>query len=249
MVSPRYPIILKEKRTLAPGTIELNYQLEDEGVIGYLPGQFFSLDFKYQGEEKSRSYSAVARVEDLRNNREFQFAITAVPDGAASSYFFNATPGESAKMSGPFGALTLPKSDPSRYIMIATGTGVAPYRTMLPELEKRLQQNTGLQVTVVMGVRTPAELIYGEEFIALAKAYAGFSFYACYSREMPDQPAAHEYAGRVGVLFEQLEPDAAKDMVYLCGNPDMVEESVSWFSAREFTAKNLKREKYKFSTF
>ncbi len=87
MVSPRHPVILKEKRELAPNTLELTYVREDEAAISYLPGQFFSIDFRHQGEEKSRSYSAAGRVADLKNNREFRFAITAVPNGAASNYF------------------------------------------------------------------------------------------------------------------------------------------------------------------
>lgn len=249
MVSPRYPVILKEKRVLAPGTLELTYCREDEGVISYLPGQFFSLDFKYQGEEKSRSYSAAGRVDNIKDNRAFQFAITAVPNGAASQFFFAAQPGDNAKMSGPFGALTLPRTDPERYVLIGTGTGVAPYRAMLPELELRIQNNSALEIVLLMGVRKPAELIYGEEFLALSQTYPGFNFYVCYSREMPASPERHTFSGRVNTVFDQLKPDAQRDRVYLCGNPNMVDESADWFTEREFTAKNLKREKYKFSTF
>ncbi|WP_321527879.1 FAD-binding oxidoreductase [Sedimenticola selenatireducens] len=249
MVSPRHPVILKEKRELAPNTLELTYVREDEAAISYLPGQFFSIDFRHQGEEKSRSYSAAGRVADLKNNREFRFAITAVPNGAASNYFFNANPGDRAKMSGPFGALVLPRVDPVRYLLIGTGTGVAPYRAMLPELEQRMSRNPDLRVELVMGVRNPQELIYGTEFATLAKDYPGFSFHACYSRRMPETPQAYEHDGRVNSLFEQLGVDPQRDMAYLCGNPDMVDESAAWFMEREFSAKNLKREKYKFSTF
>ncbi len=249
MVSPRHPVILKEKRELAPNTLELTYVREDEAPISYLPGQFFSIDFKYQGEEKSRSYSAAGRVDDLKNNREFRFAITAVPDGAASTYFFQASPGDRAKMSGPFGALVLPRQDPARYLLIGTGTGVAPYRAMLPELERRMAQNPALKVELVMGVRTPQDLIYGDEFSALAAAFPGFSFSACYSRQMPGEPRPHEFSGRVNCRFESLDVDPGQDMAYLCGNPDMVDEAAAWFMERDFSAKNLKREKYKFSTF
>jgi len=249
MVSPRYPVVLKERRELAPNTLELAYVREDEAPIAYVPGQFFSVDFRHQGEEKSRSYSASGRVDDLRQNREFRFAITAVPNGAASSYFFNAEPGDRAKISGPFGALVLPRVDPERYLLVGTGTGVAPYRTMLPELEQRMQANPGLRVELVMGVRTPAELIYGEEFQAMAERYPGFRFHACYSREMPQAPAGYEHAGRVQVMYQALEPDPQRDMVYLCGNPQMVDESSEWFTERDFSARNLKRERYKFSTF
>lgn len=249
MVSPRHPVILKEKRELAPNTLELTYVREDEAPISYLPGQFFSIDFSHQGEEKSRSYSAAGRVDDLKSNREFRFAISAVPGGAASSYFFNANPGDRAKMSGPFGALVLPGVDPARYLLIGTGTGVAPYRAMLPELERRMTRNPDLKVELVMGVRNPQELIYGTEFTALADRFPGFGFHACYSRRMPGTPQAHEHAGRVNSLFDRLLVDPERDLVYLCGNPDMVDDSVAWFMEREFPAKRVKREKYKFSGF
>lgn len=249
MVSPRYPVILKEKREIAPNTLELTYIREDEAAISYLPGQFFSLDFPYQGEEKTRSYSAAGRVADLKANREFRFAISAVPNGAASHYFFNANPGDRAKMSGPFGALVLPRTDPQRYLLIGTGTGVAPYRAMLPELERRLQDNPDLRVELVMGVRNPQELIYGEEFEQVAERHAGFRFHACYSRRMPETPKTHEQSGRVQVMFEALAPEPERDLVYICGNPDMVDEAGSWFLEREFSPRSVKREKYKFSTF
>lgn len=249
MVSPRYPVILKDRKVLSPGTIELTYVREDEGVIAYVPGQFFSLDFTYDGEQKTRSYSASGRVDDLKGNREFQFAITAVPHGAASHYFFNAEPGDQALMSGPFGALILPRADPARYLLIGTGTGVAPYRAMLPELELRMAANPQLQVVLVMGVRTPEELIYGDEFQAVSERYPGFSFHACYSRQPAENPRPHERSGRVNVLYDELNPDPGRDMVYLCGNPEMVDEGVEWYNARDFSARNLKRERYKFSTF
>ena len=249
MISPRYPVILKEKKQLSPSTMELTYVREDGKVIAYVPGQFFSLDFFHQGKEKTRSYSAASRVDDSKNNLEFRFAISAVPDGAAADFFFNAKLGDRAQMSGPFGALILPQTDPARYLLIGTGTGVAPYRAMLPALEKRLKANTELPVVLVMGVRSPQELIYGAEFEALAQSTPGFTFYACYSRQMPDTPHTHEYSGRVQTVFGKLEPDPGRDLVYLCGNPEMVDESVAWFSDKGFPAKNLKREKYKFSAF
>lgn len=249
MASPRYPIELVAVREIAPRHRELTWRRLDGEPITYVPGQFFSIHFTTPEGEQSRSYSVVNRCERIRDNQELQFIISEVPGGRASRFFFEADVGQQAAMSGPFGALILPPlENPDRYLLIATGTGVAPYRSMLPQLARRLDENPGLEVVLVQGVRRPDELIYGEEFRAFARNHPHFRFIACYSREMPANPQAEECSGRVQGRFESLAVDPERDRVYLCGNPEMVEESATWFSERGFRAANLKREAYRFST-
>jgi ferredoxin-NADP reductase len=249
MISPDYPIVLQERYKLSTNARELCYTREDGGRITYVPGQFFSLHFPYEGKEKARSYSVVNRISNIRENTEFRFAISAVPNGAASQYFFNASPGDAIKMGGPFGNLILPPSDPKRYLLIATGTGVSPYRSMMPILEQRMRENPKLQITLIMGTTSREELIYGDEFITAAEDYPGFNFYACYSREMPDRPKSCEHSGHVQELFDQITPDNNNDLVYLCGNPAMIDDSVRYFDAKHFAPSLVKQEKYKFSEF
>ena len=249
MPSPRIEIKLIEKRRLAPNTMELTYERVDGGNIRYVPGQFFSLHFQSAGEEKSRSYSASGEVENLKENTTFSFVISAVPNGAASEYFFAAEPGDQIEMSGPFGALILPMIDPQRYILVATGTGVGPYRTMLPTLKQRMQQNPELEIHLVLGARDRENAVYHDVFESMAEEWPQFSLSLCYSQTLPESARAFEYPGRVNTRFDVLNADPERDMVYLCGNPSMVEEAAEYFKTLDYNPKRLKQEKYNFSTF
>jgi len=185
----------------------------------------------------------------MKENHEFSFVISAVPNGAASEYFFATQPGDKIEMSGPFGALTLPMTNPKRFILIATGTGIGPYRTMLPNLKKRMEQTPELEVRIIFGVRSRESAVYKSDFEAMAQKYPNFKLMVCYSKHYPSSAAANEYDGHVQGRFETLNADPESDIVYLCGNPAMVEDSTPHFKALGFTPKNLKQEKYNFSTF
>lgn len=249
MASQRVNITLKKRQELAPGVMELTYVRSDGSPITYVPGQFYSLHFQSGGEEKSRSYSAAGQVNDMKENHEFCFVISAVPSGSASQYFFAAEPGDSIQMSGPFGALTLPMIEPKRFILIATGTGIGPYRTMLPSLVQRMTQNPELKVHVIFGVRSRESAIYKSGFEAIAQQWPNFKISVCYSKHYPESPAPNEFKGHVQDRFESLKANSESDIVYLCGNPAMVEESAPHFKNLEFSPRNLKQEKYNFSTF
>ena len=92
--------------------------------------------------------------------------------------------------SGPYGRFCLMPADANqRYLLIGTGTGVTPYRAMLPQLEALIAQRD-IQVVLLFGARTPVELLYGDEFRAFADKHPrNFRFVPCFSRELPARPA------------------------------------------------------------
>ncbi len=247
MATQRTNIILKSKRLLASGIMELTYVRPDRKPITYVPGQFFSLHFTFENEDKSRSYSTAGRVDNIRDNLEFCFAISAVPEGAASQFFFAAEPGDQLQMSGPFGALTLPPIDPKRFIFVATGTGAAPYRTMLPSLQQRMADNPELEVHLIFGARSEQGIIYRDEFKAFTEQAENSHMDLCYSQETPTTKVKNEHLGRVQTQYSELDANPETDIIYLCGNPAMVEDSADYFKSLGFSPKNLKQEKYNFS--
>ncbi|TSJ80660.1 hypothetical protein [Cardinium endosymbiont of Dermatophagoides farinae] len=127
--------------------------------------------------------------------------------------------------------------------MVATGTGVAPYRSMLPTLSKRLQADERLKVTLLLGVRYADDLLYVEDFIAFAKQYKNFNFRSHLSRaDAPTEP--YQYAGYVQSAFEALDLNPTADLVYLCGNPYMIDSSMEKLGKMGFKRERIRREKY-----
>ena len=81
--------------------------------------------------------------------------------------------GGTVDASGPFGRFCLLPTDANaRYLLIGTGTGVTPYRAMLPLIEQAIAER-GIQVVLLFGARTPDELLYGEAVERRFKALAG----------------------------------------------------------------------------
>ena len=150
--------------------------------------------------------------------------------------------------SGPYGRFCLMPADTNRrYLPIGTGTGVTPYRAMLRQLAARIAER-GIEVVLLFGARTPAELLYGDEFRAFANAHPNFRFVPCFSRELPaeDSPHAHPDV-RKGYVQDQLAefaPQADHDIAYLCGNPNMVDTCFETLKHHGLPVPAIRREKY-----
>ena len=82
------------------------------------------------------------------------------------------------------------------------------------------------------------------DFVEFAAAHDNVNFHACYSREMPDEPESWEKQGYVQLNIEKLNPDPATDIVYLCGNPDMVDDATALLKEAGFGIRQIRREKY-----
>jgi NAD(P)H-flavin reductase len=114
---------------------------------------------------------------------------------------------------------------------------------MLPRLRELLATGD-YRVDLLLGVRGPDELLYGEEFRAMAETHENFSFHACYSRADPAVASPWECRGYVQSRLADLGVSPDVDIAYLCGNPDMVDAAAEFLKAAGFGIKSVRREKY-----
>ena len=235
-------LVLQRADLIAPGVRHLVFACEDNQAFIFIPGQFITLHISTPKKTLRRSYSIANSYHN--GSAIVEFAASYIADGVASELLFNLKPGDKITASGPFGRLILRDEQPARYVLIATGTGVTPYRSMLVEIEKRLQLQPNLRVMVVFGVRKPEDLLYGDEFVAFAKKNSRFEFHAYYSRMQQENPSRHENQGYVSRIFEKVEFDPVHDVFYLCGNPNMIDEVFAKLIERGFATENIRREKY-----
>ena len=230
---------------LAPAVRHMAFERADGAPFAFLPGQFVQIHFNYpDGKPTKRSYSvATIGVGDGSPVPRIEIAVSYVEGGAATNLLANLPQGGTIDASGPYGRFCLDDKDANRrYLLVATGTGVTPYRAMLPQLEKLAAR--GAEVALVYGARNEAELLYAEEFEAFARKNPHFRFFACFSRTARAQPRAHDRNGRVQVALAELKPDAAHDIAYLCGNPDMVDECFTMLKEAGLPVPHVRREKY-----
>ncbi len=149
-----------------------------------------------------------------------EFYVAVVPDGALSARLAALQVGDrlfvGTKITGTFTLDSVPAT--ADLVLIATGTGLAPYLSML-----RLPAtwSDGRKITIVHGVRYQRDLAYREELEALSSAGNPLTYIPVVSREA----AWKGYAGRVtGLIPGVIQLNPAKDHVYLCGNPAMIDE-------------------------
>ena len=245
MAHPSHRYILQWSKMIAPQVKHFSFVREDNAPISFVAGQFMTLNIEGPNKIIHRSYS-IANMPGVDNSVEMACAY--VEGGVASNLLFNMKPGDGLAATGPFGLFVLKEEQPARYVLIATGTGVTPYRSMLNELRKRFQNSQpDLKVELIFGVRTPSELLFRDEFLKMSEEFPGFNFHACYSRETDGSLQSFEKKGHVQCTFDDLNLDPAKDIVYLCGNPNMIDDNFALLTEKGFDKKSVRREKYVFS--
>jgi ferredoxin-NADP reductase len=239
MAIKTFPLELAWRRKVTPHILHLAFRCADGAVMDFIPGQFINLHFETESGGTHRSYSI---ANPPRPDGLLEVALSPVEGGLASEALAMLEPGEGIPASGPFGRFVL-RDDPScRYVLVGTGTGITPYRAMLPLLSERLE--AGYRAHVVLGVWRREELLFGNDFLALCADREQAQFTACYSRELPADPEPWEHAGYVQTQFSRLDLNPESDVIYLCGNPGMIDESFEILKAMGFGVKQLRREKY-----
>lgn len=237
----KFDAVLQTARMITPRVRELAFLTKDGAALAFEPGQFISLMIQTPEKLLRRSYS-IATVPESGDDM-LRIAVAEVEGGRATKLLFAMQVGEELPAIGPAGRFVLRDDGHCRYVLLATGTGVTPYRAFLPELRRRLQ-DPKISVDLVLGVRTPEELLYGEDFLAMDRDFENFRFYACYSRELPATPGAQDRKGYVQQHLDELKLDPAHDVIYLCGNPGMIDAAAAYCETAGFPIANVRREKY-----
>jgi NAD(P)H-flavin reductase len=191
-----------------------HYEFELTEPVDFEPGQFFML--KVPGLEKpvNRSYS-VASPPKLKGR--FALCIKLVPGGKASEYLRSAKIGDEMEFMCPFGHFKLKDVDKD-IVMVSTGTGLAPFMSMLPVLFERGFKRP---INLLFGVRTAEDLFYVDQLRKWEEEHPNFKATLTLSR--PSEGWNGE-TGRVTSHLEAMEIDPEQSMVYICGNGQMVKD-------------------------
>lgn len=228
---------LARSTALSGFTKHLEFETESAPNFGFVPGQWLSLkQTKPDGEELTRAYSIASPPAGNR----FALCLNRVQDGFMSNYLCDLEVGAEISAQGPFGNFILrpPLRDT---IFIATGTGIAPYRSMLQWLFADHSRHQDKQFWLLFGSRTEKDIYYHEEFLALASGHKNFHYLATLSRGDQD------WKGLRGYVQEHVTEivNGRTDMhAYICGLDKMVSANRDLLKNLGWDRKSILYEKY-----
>src|SRR4051794_26302461 len=165
---------LIESRLIAPQVRHFVFEVPDVDQLVYPAGQFVSLTRDVNGKKITRAYSTASPA----GGNTFELCLNLVEEGVFSPFLFGLQPGDTVEMQGPLGYFVW-KKPVSDSILVATGTGIAPFRGMVLEY---LRGGGDREITLIFGVRYEESLFYRDEFQALESEYSNFHFWPTLTR-------------------------------------------------------------------
>jgi ferredoxin-NADP reductase len=236
-----FTLVLENSYMLTPNVKHFIFRRADQQIMSFIPGQFITIHLEHPEKTYRRSYS-IANVPT--NHNIIEFAASYIPSGIASELLFNLKPGDQLNTTGPFGRLILKEDNPKRYILVATGTGVTPYRAMRNILQQKLDADPNLHIVILQGSSTSKDVLYGDEFLNWTQQSSRVMFRSYLSKETNLNLEKNEFKGYVQNAFSELNLNPAQDLIYLCGNPGMIDDSFEQLKNYGFESQHIIREKY-----
>lgn len=218
-------------------------QVPELDKIDFKPGQFVTLDLPIHEKKNKRwrSYS-IASWPDGTN--VFELVIVLLEDGAGTSYLFNEVKeGDEISFRGPVGVFTLPEVLDTDYYLICTGTGIAPFRSMLHSIAINSTPHTN--VYLVFGTRKKENLLYYEELNTLAAAHPGLHYIPVLSREQWDGATGYVHQIYKDIILSKKTGDELPPAhFYLCGWKNMIDEAKLTITELGYDRKMIHQELY-----
>lgn len=211
---------------LADNVVEVVLRVPPTGKLNYLPGQY--LDVIGEGGLR-RSYS-IANAQ--REDGKLELQIREVEQGIMSQYWFgSAKHNDLLRLEGPLGTFCLRDKDAGTIVFLATGTGIAPVKAMLEQLQGNPELAAGKKIYVYWGGRHPGDIYWTPQLQGL-----NAEFTPVLSRAPSDWP------GRTGYVQKALLDDGielADAVIYACGSEDMIHSARTALTAAGLPAKHF----------
>jgi ferredoxin--NADP+ reductase len=210
------------------------------------PGQYMTIGVMVDGKIVQRPYS-VASPPVSAGTEGYEFYVRVVVGGTFTPLLWKLPVGQKMRMIGPKGKFMLRPGDERTHIFISSGTGNAPFVSMM---RQALHDGDVRKVVFLNGVSYANELGYRNllEDWERTGEYP-VTFIPTVSR--PNDPANAAWTGRTGrvetilaPVLDELRLTPANSVAYLCGNPDMILAAEQTFLERGYPEDQVHKELY-----
>ena len=207
MPAPTYRATVERIDSLSYNVRGVRLKLVEPRELRFDAGQFVILHVPKDGQIVKRAYSIASAPQDPT---AIELCVQHIERGAASTYFWQLKEGDPIAFSGPHGTFALKQPLDYEPVFMATGTGVAPLRSMIRHL---LHTNFLKDAWLFFGTRYEHALLYESEFRSISGARRNFHYVPTVSR--PKE--WHGEVGHIQQTFQKHITDYRNKEIYLCG--------------------------------
>ncbi len=216
------------------------FVIEPSTPLIYKPGQYISVKVSNQ---RINLYSIAADEglpAEVAGQNRFGLLIDTKPGGIGSKFFENLKSGDKITYLGPFGTFTFNPDDNSKNLLLmGTGSGIAPLRSLLDEILKKNQSQAS--INLYFGLRYPTDIFWNDYFQKLTIQNPNFKYNLVLSK--PDD-SYHGLTGHITNRVINDFPDASGCTAYLAGNKNMIDEATNLLLAAGCPSSRIYSEKF-----
>ena len=209
----------------APDVAVLMLQLPANDPLRYHAGQYVEFLLR---DGARRSYSMANAPHTQTDKPIIELHVRHMPGGRFTDQVFGAMKEKDIlRIEGPFGSFFLREDSDKPIVLLASGTGFAPIKSIIEQVRFK-----GITRPMVLywGCRTKADLYLHEWALAAAREMPNLSYVPVLSEPRADDG----WSGRTGLVHRAVMadlPDLSRHQVYACGAPIMVESAQRDFIA------------------
>ena len=218
----------------------------DGDPVRFEPGQYITIGAIADDKVWQRPYS-VASPPAVAGSEGYELYVRLVPLVRFTTLLWRLQPGARLQMSGPDGGFTLGPGDRRTHLYVSTGTGIAPFISMIRET---LLQRRPVTTVVLHGVSHASDLGYRELLEGLERD-GSYPLRYVPTVSRPYDPRNADWRGRtgrveqvIGAVCGDLGLPADQTVVYVCGNPEMILSVERVLMDRGFPEFRVKKELY-----
>ena len=209
-------------------------------------GQYMTIGVMVDGKIAQRPYS-VASSPAAAGDTGYEMYVRLVNGGLLTPLLWRLPIGHRMRMIGPKGRFMLEPGDERTHLFISTGTGNAPFVSMM---KRCLEQGAPRKTVFVNGVSYVRDLGY-QELVEGWQSSGDYPVIYEPTVSRPKDPSNAGWTGRVG-RTEAILPDILDDhgltpdncIAYICGNPDMILAAEALMTERGFPEEQVRKELY-----
>ena len=210
------------------------------------PGQYMTIGVMVDGRIVQRPYS-VASPPIVAGDEGYEFYVRLVQGGTFTPLLWRLPVGQAMRMIGPKGKFMLEPDDDRTHIFVSSGTGNAPFVSMMRQL---LADGRPRPAVFLNGVSHAHELGY-REIVEGWERSGEYPVRYVPTVSRPQDPLNAAWSGRtgrvesiLGPVLDELGLDASNSIAYICGNPDMILSAEETLLERGYPEGQVHKELY-----